>query len=279
MIPNTPARWQPWAAWTRRAECRRGRTLSEALARRGHQVTVYTRRTATELSRRVKVGPGFEVVHVDAGPPRQFPRTSCCRSWVNWPTAWPGMGPAAPGRGPCTLLDVRPRRPPRLPPGIGWLPGPRHPDLPRTGLGQTAAPGRRGHQPAGQADGWNPGSGAPRDWIIATCPDEVFELKAMGIDTGQRFPLHPAAWTCTSSAGTSDADPKPRTHRILTVGRLVQRKGVDLVIRPCRSCAQAGFADVELLIVGGSGDRCPPGRPGGATAPRPGRRSWASRTR
>jgi len=54
--------------------------------------------------------------------------------------------------------------------------------------------------------------------------------------------------------GTSDAEPKSRTHRILSVGRLVQRKGVDLIIQALPLLAEAGFNDVELLIVGGSGD-------------------------
>src|SRR6185312_5239124 len=44
--------------------------LSTALARRGHQVTVYTRRDDPQLPERVPVSEGFEVVHVAAGPPR-----------------------------------------------------------------------------------------------------------------------------------------------------------------------------------------------------------------
>ena len=35
------------------------------------------------------------------------------------------------------------------------------------------------------------------------------------------------------------------------MGRLVPRKGVDLVIRALPLLREAGFADVELLIVGG----------------------------
>ena len=47
--------------------------LSEALAKRGHHVTVYTRRDATELPARVRVGSRLDVVHVDAGPARHVP--------------------------------------------------------------------------------------------------------------------------------------------------------------------------------------------------------------
>ena len=48
--------------------------LSEALARRGHSVTVYTRRDADDLPARVQAGPRLEVVHVDAGPPCHVPK-------------------------------------------------------------------------------------------------------------------------------------------------------------------------------------------------------------
>src|SRR4051794_23204181 len=48
--------------------------LSTALARRGHDVVVYTRRDDPELPARLQVMPGFEVVHVDAGPARWVPK-------------------------------------------------------------------------------------------------------------------------------------------------------------------------------------------------------------
>ena len=48
--------------------------LSEALAKRGHHVTVYTRRDSPELPAKVQVGRGFDVVHVDAGPACHVPK-------------------------------------------------------------------------------------------------------------------------------------------------------------------------------------------------------------
>ena len=48
--------------------------LSTALARRGHHVTVYTRRDAAALPRRVRILPDLEVVHLDAGPARHVPK-------------------------------------------------------------------------------------------------------------------------------------------------------------------------------------------------------------
>ena len=48
--------------------------LSEALARRGHSVTVYTRKDSPDLPPRVRVGPRLEVVHAEAGPARRLPK-------------------------------------------------------------------------------------------------------------------------------------------------------------------------------------------------------------
>jgi glycosyltransferase involved in cell wall biosynthesis len=98
-----------------------------------------------------------------------------------------------------------------------------------------------------------PWVGRTADWVIATCPDEVFELKALGISKS-KVSIAPCGVDLTLFDGTAEPEPKPRTHRILSVGRLVPRKGVDLIIQALPLLAQAGFDDVELLIVGGSGD-------------------------
>lgn len=48
--------------------------LSAALRRRGHQVTVYTRRDAPDQPAQVRTSAGYRVVHVPAGPPRYLPK-------------------------------------------------------------------------------------------------------------------------------------------------------------------------------------------------------------
>jgi glycosyltransferase involved in cell wall biosynthesis len=95
-----------------------------------------------------------------------------------------------------------------------------------------------------------PAVGRLADRIIATCSDEVFELKALGIDTA-KISIAPCGVDLELFGGSGPADPRPRRHRILSVGRLVPRKGVDLVIRALPLLRDAGFDDVELLIVGG----------------------------
>src|SRR4051794_25021302 len=48
--------------------------LSSALARRGHDVTVYTRRDDPQLPECVETRHGYSVVHVPAGPARVLPK-------------------------------------------------------------------------------------------------------------------------------------------------------------------------------------------------------------
>src|SRR3712207_8103230 len=48
--------------------------LATALAARGDDVVVHTRRDDPALPRRVALAPGVEVDHVDAGPPSEIPK-------------------------------------------------------------------------------------------------------------------------------------------------------------------------------------------------------------
>ena len=48
--------------------------LSDELARRGHAVSVFTRRDDPDFSDRVRLPSGVEVVHVAAGPPEPLPK-------------------------------------------------------------------------------------------------------------------------------------------------------------------------------------------------------------
>ncbi|MEV7634033.1 glycosyltransferase [Microbacterium sp. NPDC089318] len=227
--------------------------LSEALAKRGHHVTVYTRRDAMELPARVRVGPRFEVVHVDAGPARHVPKDELL----------PFMRELADG-----VARDWGHRPPDVVHGHFWMSGvaavdaARRPDsgyrVPVIQTFHALGTVKRRHQGAEdtspQERRWlEPGVGRSADRIIATCSDEVFELKAMGINTG-KISIAPCGVDLDVFAPTGPVAARGRRHRILSVGRLVPRKGVDLVIRALPYLKAAGFDDVELLIVGGGGD-------------------------
>jgi D-inositol-3-phosphate glycosyltransferase len=226
--------------------------LSEALAARGHSVTVYTRRDAPQLSPRVAVGPGLEVVHVDAGPSRRIPKDDLL----------PFMGALADG-----IARDWGQQPPDVVHGHFWMSGLAALDAAGRDAGfrvpvvqtfHALGTVKRRHQGAEDTSPrerrWlEPGVGRSADRIIATCPDEVFELKAMGIDTA-KVSLAPCGVDLGLFTAIGPAAPRTRRHRILSVGRLVPRKGVDLVIRALPHLAAAGCDDVELLIVGGGAD-------------------------
>ncbi|NUP58581.1 MAG: glycosyltransferase [Pseudarthrobacter sp.] len=227
--------------------------LSEALAKRGHHVTVYTRRDAAELPRRVRVGRRFEVVHIDAGPARHVPKDELL----------PYMGELADG-----VARDWGRRPPDVVHGHFWMSGlaaldaARRPEtgyrVPMLQTFHALGTVKRRHQGAEDTSPeerqWlEPGVGRAADRIIATCSDEVFELKAMGIATG-KISIAPCGVDLNVFGAAGPVAARPRRHRILSVGRLVPRKGVDLVIRALPYLKAAGFDDVELLIVGGGGD-------------------------
>lgn len=227
--------------------------LSEALARRGHHVTVYTRRDAAELPARVQAGPRLDVVHVDAGPARHVSKDELL----------PYMNQLADG-----VARDWGRRQPDVVHGHFWMSGlaaldaARRPDtgyrIPVVQTFHALGTVKRRHQGAEDTSPaerrWlEPGVGRAADRIIATCSDEVFELKAMGIDTG-KVSIAPCGVDLSFFSPEGSAAAKARRHRILSVGRLVPRKGVDLVIQALPHLREAGFDDVELLIVGGGGD-------------------------
>lgn len=227
--------------------------LSDALAKRGHHVTVYTRRDATELPSRVRVGRRLEVVHVDAGPARHVPKDELL----------PYMGELADG-----VARDWGQRPPDVVHGHFWMSGlaaldaARRPDagyrVPMVQTFHALGTVKRRHQGAEDTSPterrWlEPGVGRSADRIIATCSDEVFELKAMGIATG-KISIAPCGVDLGFFSAEGPVAARQRKHRILSVGRLVPRKGVDLVIRALPYLREAGFDDVELLIVGGGGD-------------------------
>ena len=83
------------------------------------------------------------------------------------------------------------------------------------------------------------------DRIIATCSDEVAELRRLG---AAKSSVDVIACGVDTELFTPDGPAEPRTGlaRVLCIGRLVPRKGVDDVIR-----AVAGLPGVELLIAGG----------------------------
>ncbi|BBE23158.1 glycosyl transferase [Arthrobacter sp. MN05-02] len=228
--------------------------LSLALARRGHEVTVYTRRDDPTLPDRVRTDPRLEVVHITAGPVRSVPKDMLL----------PYMGALADG-----IVADWGSEPPDIVHGHFWMSG----LAALNAAGQSRAAGRpvqvvqtfhalgtvkRRHQ---GAEDTSPSErlmletmvGRSADRIVATCSDEVFELKAMGVP-GSRVSIAPCGVDLELFTPHGPVEDRGRPHRIVSVGRLVPRKGMDLAIRSLRELAAMGRDDVELVIVGGAGN-------------------------
>jgi glycosyltransferase involved in cell wall biosynthesis len=220
--------------------------LTEELARRGHEVTVYTRRDDPRLPDRVPLPGGGVVEHVPAGPPTVLPKDE--------------LFPYMPDFGAYLARAWRRERPDVVHAhfwmsGMACLLGAGPHGIPVTQTFHALGTVKRRHQ--GDADTSPPERiaverqiGRTCDRVLATCTDEVHELADMGVSPRRvsvvpcgvdpvRF--HPGA----DPAG-APAPRRTRRHRLLACGRLVPRKGYDLAIR-----ALTRIPDTELLVAGG----------------------------
>lgn len=216
-------------------------SLAAALARRGHNVEVATRRDDPDLPRVVESPDGYRVRHVDAGPPHRLAKDALL----------PYM-PAFSRQ----LIQAWTRNMPDLVHAHFWMSGlaanraARVVGIPVAQTFHALGVVKKRHQ--GSAD-TSPALRAATevmltrqvDRIIATCSDEVFELRRMGLE-GDRVDTIPCGVDLTHFRPTGEVLERSERARVVTVSRLVPRKGVDDAIR-----AIALVPDVELLIAGG----------------------------
>ena len=227
--------------------------LSAALAERGHDVTVYTRRDDDSLPERVELVPGVEVVNVDAGPAKHVPKDE--------------LLPFMPALADGIVADWARTRPDVVHSHF-WMSGVAALDAARRAAGGRQLPVthtfhalgvvKRRHQGASdtspsEREWLEPWVGRTADSVIATCSDEAFELKTLGVPS-QRISVVPCGVDVELFSPEGPREARGRRHRILTVGRLVQRKGVDLAISAMAELVASGRTDVELVIVGGPAD-------------------------
>lgn len=215
--------------------------LSAALARRGHDVVVYTRRDDPHLPERVETEKGFCVVHVPAGPAEHLPKDellqhmpafgdSLIRSWDGWR---PDVAHAH------FWMS-----------GLATLRAARACDVPAVQTFHALGVVKRRHQ---GADDTSPDDrirlettvARDVDWVAATCSDEVEELVRMGRPRGE-VSVIPCGVDTAEFTPRGPAASKGHRHRIVAVGRLVPRKGFETMIEAMRH-----LPDAELVIVGG----------------------------
>nr|WP_202512359.1 glycosyltransferase [Streptomyces sp. SID3343] len=215
--------------------------LSAALARLGHRVTVYTRRDDPDAPATTRLCKGVTVSLVDAGPAKPVPKDE--------------LLPFMDEFGDRLANRFLVRRPSVVHAhfwmsGIAALRGTRSSGVP---VVQTYhALGTVKHRHLGSADPSPAGRiaaeiavGRDAARVVATCSDEVFELVRMGLDR-DRISVVPCGVDTEHFFTEGPGAPRSRRHRLLVVGRLVERKGIDLVVR-----ALAKLPDTELVIAGG----------------------------
>jgi glycosyltransferase involved in cell wall biosynthesis len=218
--------------------------LSAALAEAGHDVRVYTRRDSVELPTMVATPDGVAVVHVPAGPPEPIAKDELLpymRDFGRWLAAQWG--------------------------GDEWVPDVAHAHFWMSGLAALAAGRQTGvpvvqtyhalgtvkrrHQgamdtsPAGRI-GHERTLGLSVDRVIAQSQDEVYELVRLGVPRSRMAVIpsgvNEAAFSPVGPTAPRDGD----RARVLSVGRLVERKGFQDLIHAMRL-----VPDAECLIVGG----------------------------
>ncbi|QUH00649.1 glycosyltransferase [Saccharopolyspora erythraea] len=219
--------------------------LATGLARLGHEVVVHTRRDSPELPPSVRVAPGVTVEHVPAGPAEPIPKDHLLphmtefgdRLAVRWALERPDVVHAH-----FWMSGVAARR------------GLRDLDVPLLQTFHALGRVKRRHQ--GVEDTSPPqrerveselACGA--DVVVATCSDEVRELEEIGLPP-QRAAIVPCGTDLGKFTPEGPVARRGDAPRILSIGRLVERKGVDTAIR-----ALAEVPGAELVVAGGPAHR------------------------
>ncbi len=216
--------------------------LARGLARRGHEVVVHTRRDDPGLPERVDLAPGVDVHHVDAGPPRRVPKDDLLPHMAEFrerlADEWRRSRPAVVHAHfwMSALASLQAARPLGVPVvqtfhALGVVKR-RH-----QGAADTSPPQRLGIERE---------VAATVDRIVATCTDEVFELVRIGADR-RRISVVPCGVDLGVFTPRGPAAPRGSGPRLVSVGRLVERKGVGNAIE-----ALADVPDAELIVAGGA---------------------------
>jgi glycosyltransferase involved in cell wall biosynthesis len=213
--------------------------LAAGLAGLGHDVTVFTRRDNASAPMRVTAPGGYLVEHVPAGPPTEVPKDELLPHM-------PAFGDHLRRRWTEEPFDVVHAH--FWMSGVASTRAARATEVPVVQTFHALGTVKQRNQ--GAAD-TSPGARIDLeralcrrvDRVVATCTDEVRELRRMGLPPGR-------ASVIPCGVDVELFRPLPRIRRgrprLLVIGRIVQRKGVGNVIE-----ALAQLPGVELTIAGG----------------------------
>ena len=214
--------------------------LAAGLARRGHDVTVFTRRDTPSGPDRIDTPDGYAVELVAAGPRAEVPKDELLPHVAE-------LGDR--------LCERWQQEPPDLVHAHFWMSGlaslraTRGTSVPvaqtfhalgsvkrrQQGLADTSPRSRIDHERRLCRD---------VDHVIATCSDEVAELRSLGLAPGRASVIPCGVDTdLFRPADRRDPDGPPR---LLVLGRVVPRKGIGNVVE-----ALAQLPGAELVVAGG----------------------------
>jgi glycosyltransferase involved in cell wall biosynthesis len=230
--------------------------LAGELAARGHAVSVYTRRDDAGLPERVVMPGGVEVVHVPAGPAEPVPKDDLL-PWMadfgRWLAAdWERHGVPDVVHAHFWMSGLAALQASRAMPE----PVPVVQTFHALGSVKRRHQGAADTSPAGRVE-TEATLGRSVDLVVATCTDEVAELRRLGIpaervtvvpcgvDRDLFLPDDPRRVAREAAPDGDRAGPLP-PYRLLCLGRLVERKGVGTVVE-----ALPALPDAELVIAGG----------------------------
>ncbi len=216
--------------------------LAAALARRGCEVVVHTRRDDPSLPRRVTLCPGVEVDHVDAGPPAEVPKDDLL----------PHMGAFAE-----QLREAWADEPPDVVHSHFWMSGlaavaaAEELGIPVVHTFHALGTVKRRHQ------GTRDTSPADRidlereltrrvDAIVATCSDELAELRGLGAPADIVDVVPCGVDRARFTVDGPVAARTPGRRRLVAACRLVERKGLGDLLE-----ALVELPDAELHVAGG----------------------------
>jgi len=215
--------------------------LAQALGRRGHHVTVHTRRDDPDVPDRVRAAPGVTVEHVRAGPTVPLPKDGLlihmCEFGEQLAQRWA-------------------QQPPDIVHAHFWMSGlavqhgVRGTGIPVVQTFHALGTVKRRYQ--GAADPSPPSRlrlerelARHAALVIATCSDEVTELAGLDVPD-ERIAVVPCGVDLDRFTPHGLRASRDGRYRILSLGRLVPRKGVETTIR-----ALSGVPCAELVIAGG----------------------------
>jgi glycosyltransferase involved in cell wall biosynthesis len=227
--------------------------LATRLVRRGHDVTVFTRRDNATAPLRVVAPEGYVVEHVPAGPPTEVPKDEllpCMEEFGRYLAQRWSEEPYDVVHSHFWMSGLAAVSAARLQAGAAGAAA----GLPVVHTFHALGSVKRRYQ--GDRDT------SPRervaletrlcadvDHVVATCVDEVQELLALGMDR-RRASVVPCGVDVDLFTPPPDGpvrrDPAAARYRLLSVGRLVERKGTDTVI-----AALSRLPDAELVVAGG----------------------------